>query len=186
MSWIITFSGRRFDILEPDSQDVAILDIAHALAHACRFAGHCRSHYSVAQHSILVSQLVPQEYAMPALLHDAAEAYVGDMVTPLKQALPEFAKIEQRIMAVIALRYDLAWPFAAPVAKAIKYADLQALALERRDLLPVHSEPWPCLEGVAIDTISETVIHPWGASHAKQVFLKRFEQLLSYTRKVSC
>ena len=92
MTWILTNSAKPMSLLRPRADLVTPADIAHSLAHICRFNGHCKHHYSVAQHSLLVASIVPDEDQLPALLHDAAEAYVGDMVRPLKQLLKETAK----------------------------------------------------------------------------------------------
>ena len=75
-------SGRLFDFLDPHGSDFSIEDIAHGLAHVCRYAGQCRAFFSVAEHSIIVSDLVT-EFAYEALLHDAAEAFIGDITRPL-------------------------------------------------------------------------------------------------------
>ena len=92
--WIITASGKRFYLRRPTPADIDAGDVAHALAHICRFNGHTREFYSVAQHSILVSRLLPDELKLAGLLHDAAEAYCGDMVKPLKNCLKDFAEYE--------------------------------------------------------------------------------------------
>ena len=92
MNWILTNSAKPISLVRPRADLVTPEDIAHSLAHICRFNGHCKHHYSVAQHSLLVASIVPEEDQLPALLHDAAEAYVGDMVQPLKQLLKETAQ----------------------------------------------------------------------------------------------
>ena len=167
--WIQTASGRRFPLLAPSPEDVAIEDIAHALANVCRFAGHVREFYSVAQHSVLVSYRVPREDALAALLHDAAEAYVGDVTRPLKPLLPGSGGIEVRIMAAILRRFDLP----TEIPPSVHAADLQMLATERRDLLTeaTDGEPWPCLAGV--EPLPE-LIAPWAPAAAKRMFLYRF------------
>lgn len=134
MSWIHTFTGKRFDLLAPDSGLVDLRDIAHALSNCCRFAGHTREFYSVAQHSVLVARACPPEHALLGLLHDAAEAYMGDQVRPLKQISPvRMCEIETGIQAAIwhAFRLDPT----AEALQAVKYYDDLLLATEARDLL---------------------------------------------------
>jgi len=104
MTWILTRTGRRFDLLAPKADQVSTLDIAHALSQLCRFNGHTSRHYSVAQHSLLVASIVPAEHQLAALLHDATEAYVGDMTRPLKALLPDFSAIEHGIWLAICER----------------------------------------------------------------------------------
>lgn len=154
MTWILTRTGRRFDLLMPKASQVSTLDIAHALANICRFNGHTRRHYSVAQHSLLVASIVPAEHQLAALLHDATEAYVGDMVRPLKQGMREFYEtqglvslydeVERRVWLAICERFKLEPELPACVHEA----DMIALATERRDLMPHHADSWPCLEGI--------------------------------------
>jgi hypothetical protein len=117
-SWILTQSGKQFDLLAPEADMVMLDGIAHALAHICRFAGYTQTHYSVGQHSVLASLLVPPADALHALLHDAAEAYVGDMVSPLKDLLPGFKAIEARIWKAIAARFEIAAQMPASIKKA--------------------------------------------------------------------
>ena len=138
--WILTASGRRFLLDAPRPEDVHPEDLAHALAHLCRFGGHTRVHYSVAQHSVLVASLVPPRLALAGLLHDAAEAYVGDCVGPLAHRLPEFRTVELRILEVIGERFGV--PFADFRAAEIRHADAVALLTERASFLPPSKEPW--------------------------------------------
>jgi len=95
--WFLTASGKRFWPLDPRPEDICIEDIAHALSHICRFGGHVREPYSVAQHSVIVSMIVKPENALYGLLHDAAEAYAGDMVRPLKRGMPAYRSIESAV-----------------------------------------------------------------------------------------
>ena len=107
-------SGARFYPLDPRPEEIQIEDVAHALGHLCRFAGHTSSFYTVAQHSVLVSRICEPQDALWGLLHDASEAYLGDMVRPLKRQ-PEMAsyqEAEERLMAAICERFGL--PAAMP------------------------------------------------------------------------
>ena len=144
MSWILTHTGKRFDLLAPCAELISTIDIAHALSLVCRFNGHTRHHYSVAQHSLLVASIVPADLQLTALLHDATEAYVGDLVRPLKALLPDYSEIEHGIWLAICDRFNLD----PALPTSIHEADMIALATERRDLMPDHWEAWPCLAGV--------------------------------------
>lgn len=167
---ILVRSGCYFDFVAPENNEVLISDIAHALSHICRFAGHTRSFYSVAQHSVLASRIVPEEDAMAALLHDAAEAYLGDVARPLKQLLPDYKAIEARIEADVFAKLGLP----VPLPKSVKYADLVLLATEQRDLMPAHDDEWCLISGITplIDRIE-----PWTPEYAKEAFIRRHQEL---------
>lgn len=132
---IETCSGRFVDILEPKVEQIHLPDIAHALALQCRFNGHVRTHYSIAEHCVRVARHMPAPLRIHGLLHDAAEAYLGDIVTPVKRQLAEFAALEDRCLATI---YEaLAVPLPNPAAeKEVKRADALALKEEAYALLP--------------------------------------------------
>src|SRR5713226_1215903 len=103
-AWIITYTGKQFYHLNPQPEMVCIEDIAHSLAMLCRWTGHTKFHYSVAQHSIYCSRIGPQETALERLLHDASEAYLGDMNRPLKHftnAGPAYREVESKVQTVI-------------------------------------------------------------------------------------
>jgi 5'-nucleotidase len=127
-------SGKFFDFTSFGVKDIVIEDIASATAKLCRFTGHCKTFYSVAQHSVLVSRLVPPEHALAGLLHDATEAYINDLSRPLKLLNPQYVEYEHsRLWPIIAARFDL--PDVLP--PCIKDADNIALVTERRDLMPL-------------------------------------------------
>lgn len=124
--YIRTVTGIKFFPLSPSPGDVRIEDIAHALSHQCRWAGHVKTHYSVALHSIHVSMMVHKEVALCALCHDAAEAYMCDLPKPVKEGMPEFARYEEQLMTVIAEALGFQWP----MTQELKQADAAALYLE--------------------------------------------------------
>lgn len=169
-AYVSTYLGNRFYFRDPHIEDVHIEDIAHGLAFQCRFNGQTRAFYSVAQHSLLVCGLVPSRLRLAALLHDAAEAYLGDMVKPLKQCFPQFALIEAKVMAIIGERFAIAG-FDAP---AIKRGDLIALATEKRDLMPNSTESWSSLQGLQP---MPTRIVPMEPQEAKVAFLEEYRRL---------
>jgi 5'-deoxynucleotidase YfbR-like HD superfamily hydrolase len=129
--------GSRFFLLHPDQAAITPQVIAHSISQLCRFTGHTSPFYSVAQHCVMVSKLVLPDLAMAGLMHDASEAFIGDLSRPLKVLLDELApgvmrEVEERIHAAIAERFGFDYPHDPD----IKYADNVAVATEIRDLLP--------------------------------------------------
>lgn len=169
-AWIQTYTGRAFHPFDPKPSEVCIEDIAHALANTCRFNGHTREFYSVAQHSVLVSSVVPREHALAGLLHDAAEAYVGDIVRPIKRLFPAFAEVEATVHAAIAKHFGIS----AEIPTCVHEADNRVLMTEKRDLLVAGLKQWN-------ETAAPLVqrIHPIGPEHAERLFLEIFELLQS-------
>lgn len=171
MTWTLTYTGRHFDLADPQPDQIHTNDIAHALANECRFAGHTRYFYSVAQHSVLASQIVGPEHALEALLHDASEAYLKDIPRPLKQLLPDYRAIEQRVERAIRARFGLPEEQSAEVTQA----DRIMLATERRDLMPAEPSEWPSLAGIVP---LDKRIHAVNNNHAKALFLERLMEVL--------
>lgn len=169
---ILLYSGTLFDYNEPASSDVTIEDIAHALSHICRFAGHIKHFYSVAQHAVNVSYLVPEEMALTALLHDTAEAFTNDLPTPLKIAFPIFKDLEVAIEAAMAEKFG----FQFPLPDEVKYADLQMLRLEKEKLKEDFSN-WAVLEGVAMPTDKRLWMIETTPTEAKRRFINRYSEL---------
>ena len=139
MHAIKTVSGRDFVFAQPEMHDYLLSDIAHGLSHLCRFNGHTRVFYSVAQHSVLVAEQLPKEHRLAGLLHDASEAYLGDVTTPLKLLMPGYREVEDRTMRAIFSCYGLPYP----MPDCVKAADLVMLVTEKRDLVNDQS-PWDC------------------------------------------
>ena len=187
--YIQTFTGKQFDFKDPNVESIDIKDIAHALSMICRFNGHCTRFYSVAEHSIRVSRLLSREHALWGLLHDAHEAYVGNMVMPLKVYLRESAApmmtswhhLESWCREAIRDRFNL--PGSMP--PEVKEADMVMLATERRDLMvPSEVEWYPLpeplllienlIEGRFWDDRMETVLAP---GDVELLFHTEFERL---------
>lgn len=155
--WFQTASEIRFDYKFVRPQMINIADIARALSRIPRFLGHTKHFYSVATHSMFVARQVPEQYALEGLLHDAAEAYIGDMPAPLKRFLQAsgntaYKDLETKIEVAIAEAFELD---DGPVARdTVKYADQRALVTEKIQLLgepptlwkedELQIEPYPC------------------------------------------
>lgn len=167
-SWLQTYTGRAFDLLNPDPTEVTTADIAHALAMQCRFTGHCLSFYSIAHHSLIMSDCIAaserqrmspdqiRRFRLLALLHDASEAYVGDISHPLKYipAMRAIIKpIEDAIQSTVltALEVD---PPTKEEADFIKLCDLRMLASERLHLMRPADHEW------GIDTMEDVSPFP--------------------------
>lgn len=174
--WIMTASGRRIHPLDPRPEDICIEDIAHALSHQCRFSGHVRRFYSVAQHSVLVSFACGLDDALYGLLHDASEAYLVDVPRPLKRsdAFAGYRLAEAHLQAVIYRAFGLS-PEEPPSLKVI---DRRMLRTEQRDLMP------PAADGEDREDVPTfpTVIEPWPPFKARWMFLAQFAALTGRER----
>lgn len=178
-SWIWTISGRRFSLTDPRPEDVDIEDIAHSLSLQCRFGGHVRGSvaYTVAQHSVHVSELCRPEDALWGLMHDASEAYVVDLPRPVK-VLPgirePYAELETRVQRTICLRFGMG--FLEP--ESVRDADNRVVYAEMLDLMP--SLPSAVRAEYILrapDPATFAPIHPWPAPYARDMFMRRFDEL---------
>lgn len=137
--WMQTFTGRAFWPMDPRADEIFPADIAHALSMLCRYGGHTNRFYSVAEHCVLLSQVVPPDDALWALLHDATEAYLVDLPRPVKSQLPGYRVAEYDLMAVICDRFDLP---SLTMPASVEDADNRILLDERDALLSRPPRPW--------------------------------------------
>ena len=176
MNWIVTSTGAEFDFKRPRPDTIRAEDIANALSKINRFTGHTCRPYSVAEHCMLVHELVQIEFAvqqpqvlLAALLHDAHEAYCGDTSTPAKRAIGwQWYDFEQPLENAVLHKFGVLRD-ARVWASVIKTCDTLALAIERRDLLPPpspDSRPWPSLEGV----VAPSYINLMSGHHAGYIW----------------
>ena len=165
---IMLASGKLFDFLDPHGSDFDISDIAHGLAHVCRYAGQCRAFYSVAEHSMLVADTVG-DFAYEALLHDAAEAFIGDVTRPFKQLLPDYKRIEAMIEDAMIERFGLD----RRSKDLVKHADLRVLAAEQAQVMAAGCADWAAEAGIEPAPVVVRNLDPVAAKHA---FLLRYER----------
>ncbi len=171
-AWIQTVSGKKFPLDDPDPSLIDIEDIAHALSLLVRFNGHGTRFYSVAEHSVHVSHEIAPDLALVGLLHDVAEAYLGDVPAPLRRALPDFQRFEDRMEKAVAARFGLnASDFRCA---ELKRADVQLLVDEKARMMVAEPAPWP---PNAPSTKAPDRIQCWTPEDAKAAFLNRFHEL---------
>ncbi len=168
--WIQTFSGLVMHPLDSKPEEICIEDIAHALSNLCRFTGHTREFYSVAEHSVRVSWAVPHEQAHRGLMHDATEAYREDLPSPITrdERLVAYRVAELELDLVIRKRFGLGGAH----GQAVHDADKALLATEARDLLGPTPKTWESLPKPLPGEI-----RPWPANEARERFLGRFAEL---------
>jgi hypothetical protein len=177
MTWIQTYTGRAFDLLEPTPDMVCIEDIAHHLALINRFTGATREPYSVAQHSVLCSTIVSERLALTALLHDAAEAYCTDLSRPMKEAMRSvhgfdaYKLISERVEQAIGDKFGVEL---VHLADEVKHADMSMLGAERVHLH--HSAPraWDWPHHPASLLSHELTPWPWRMAEARFLDLFAF------------
>lgn len=176
-NWIETVSGVQFHFLDPSPEEIKITDIAHSLGNCCRFVGQCRQFYSVAEHSWHVARLLegtPLRVQLAGLLHDASEAYITDMASPVKQHLPEYRAMEDIVQGAIFKKYGLEYP----MHQAIKWADLCMLSNEAHHLLTSRGNTWDMWKNIKRPAIIDAY-RPvgMGPTTATEVFLDKFHEL---------
>ena len=175
--WMQTYTGRRIYPLDPSSDDIYIEDIAHALSLMCRFGGHCREFYSIAQHSVLVSQYCKDK--LYGLLHDAEEAYLTDMIRPVKRSLlllgvTVFEDAAFNLFQAIAYRFGLLLTDEA--VQDVKKWDNILLSTEARDVMPPMADGTKWTSVDLLEVLQERIV-PVGPKEAERMFLDRYEEL---------
>jgi 5'-nucleotidase len=173
-SCIHTYTGRFVNPLDLQVEDVDIADIAHALANQCRFSGHVKEFFSVAQHSVICSFIVEPGFELAALLHDAQEAYLQDMARPLKID-PHFGQAyrgaEKRAEKVIAEVFGTPYP----MPPEVKWADNTCLVTEARDLMHGTDDWSPELR--TYEPLPDPIVS-WSPKKARTKFLERYLALI--------
>lgn len=186
-AWIQTYTGTKFHLLDPRPEEVHIFDIAHALSNQCRFTGHTRLYYSVAEHSMGVSNLVPPALALAALLHDASEAYLSDLNRPAKKLTPiaaPYAEIEEKIMTAIFAAFRL--PPDGWHAPEIKKADDVMLFTEKAQLMAGMS--WAD-DQASNGNVAQPLLEQlacWLPWRAEENFLARYNELAMVRKCPRC
>jgi 5'-deoxynucleotidase YfbR-like HD superfamily hydrolase len=170
-SCISVYDGEYFDFLDPDSSVYTVATIAHALSNLCRYTGHVNRFYSVAEHSVLVSLSVPKKFALEGLFHDAAEAFLGDVSSPLKKLLPEYRALEDAAMASIARRFNLSpWKLHS---LEVHQADKRMYHAERQQIAPGKDDLWHT-NLRAVRSVKPVGFSP---TVAETLFLERYKEL---------
>lgn len=176
-----TRSGLSWNILEPNPEDVRLEDIAHALSNQCRYNGHTREFYSVAEHSVRVASCLPTELRLAGLMHDAAETYLGDIIRPLKPLISGYDEIEDLTLEVILDGLGLTHLFSDLLPDKhpdIEYADkITILSTESRDLM--HRDEWQRINPEVYDVEFMAAALPsrivaWGQHKAERAFMDAY------------
>lgn len=176
--WQTTFTGERFYPFDPKPEQVFIEDIARGLANTCRWGGQIHTFYSVAQHSVEVSKRCTYRAKPWGLLHDAAEAYINDLPSPVKAGLPEYKKMENKILDVIVERFGIFVD--EDIHKEVKHYDLEVRKNEGPNLHPHHEhlDMWLYLESdkSSFDYVDKN-FRAWKPDEANDRFIKYARKL---------
>ena len=177
---ISTFTGREFFPLDPRTEDVDPVDVAHALALKCRYTGHCKIFYSVAEHCVLMSDYLLDRGtgargALYGLVHDAAEAYLPDVASPIKPLVPGFKDTETRVLMAICQRFGLDFPFPRDVETLVKALDVEMFLLEREAIM--QHAPWWRGRGPDRGLAEVVRVEGWAPERAELEWMRRFVTL---------
>ena len=172
-AYIHTYTGLDFRMDDPV---FSLVDIAHALSQQVRWGGHCRVFYSVAEHSVIVSKLVPPEFALQGLFHDAPEAYIADMPAPWKPMVQGYEQLEDYLLEKICKWYDIPYP----LDQSVKRADWRALYLEAWVLIEGQGKGWIDPHNVRGEPLpNDPKVVGLNPPEAKELWLERYEELCS-------
>jgi hypothetical protein len=166
--WMQTFTGKQFWSLDPRVEDIDIYDIAHALSMQCRYGGHTLGFYSVAEHCCHVCDYSPPNDKLWGLLHDASEAYLTDVIRPIKPYLGNYAEIENQLMLVIATRFNL-----PSMPRSVKEVDGRILVNEREQIMSRAPHDW----NDTGDPLIGLQLQLWSPAQARAQFMERFSRL---------
>jgi hypothetical protein len=171
--WIQLYSGVKFYPLNAKSELIFIEDIAHSLSLQCRFNGHCEKFYSVAQHSVLVARKCPDEYKLWGLLHDASEAYLSDIISPIKNTIlyEDIKKIDKALEKQILNEFNV--QITDKGKKIVKSVDMRMLVTEKKWLMK-NTYRWQCEDEYKP---YDMIIKPWSAKKSAMEFTKLFNKL---------
>lgn len=170
-----TITGEAFEFLAP--RQVSVFEIAHPLSNLCRFNGHCINFYSVAQHCVIATELVASsEGKLAVLLHDAAEAFLGDMTATLKRIMPEYCALEKKVQGLINEQFNVRpeWN------EVTKTCDLMMLKAEKHLLMPQVEDEWEVLQNIPHPNrhVEEMITQKWTPQQARLRFIRKFNEIL--------
>jgi len=171
-NYIETFTGIKFEFLNPKEEQIDIIDIAHSLSMQVRFTGHCCKFYSIAEHSLLVSELCPDEYKLYGLLHDASEAYLTDVASPIKPFLQNYKMMECKVMNAVVKKFNLPEFFPDEVHDA----DMLALRIEIDQLMKSQGKDW-AINKIMTDPIPKLFTQGLTPEDAFTEFMIKFKEL---------
>jgi hypothetical protein len=169
--WLQTYSGRRFWPFDPRPEDVCLEDVAHALAMQCRYGGHCRRFYSVAEHSVLMAYKAPEPLKRWALLHDGSEAYIQDMNRSIKKGFPAYKMVERPVQRAVYQHFGMD-PDGEP--PEIKTLDMRIVLDERAHNMTPTDDVWQDYDG--LEPLGAP-IQFWDPQKAEEMFLRNFRIL---------
>jgi 5'-deoxynucleotidase YfbR-like HD superfamily hydrolase len=192
-AWQRMLSGRRLDLINPSAMDIEVKDIAHGLSRVARWNGQTTGDhsFSVAQHSVIVEQIArtlqpdaDRQWLLAALVHDASEYVVGDMISPFKNALGiNYRAFEDKLMQAIHIRFGLPAVISPQLKKFIKRADKISAYLEATQIAGFSHEESRKFFGPPPMTVKDMIIRPLPANEAKRLFIERFNELVSIAER---